>query len=94
MIDPDRSLVHVVRTTDGVVGTPLCRDHAARLRPPVGWELRDERSPAASRSHADGGDGDLERLLDARSPLLARAFRGVRAPDAASGSLERTRSDV
>ncbi len=25
----------------------LCRDHAGRMTPPVGWQLRDERTTAA-----------------------------------------------
>ena len=26
----------------------LCRDHAGRMTPPVGWQLRDERTTAAA----------------------------------------------
>jgi hypothetical protein len=45
----------------------LCARHADSLVPPRGWQLHDRRAP------------DPADLLDARSPLLARAFRGARA---------------
>jgi hypothetical protein len=45
----------------------LCAPHADALVAPRGWQLHDRRAPHP----AD--------LLDARSPLLARAFRGARA---------------
>jgi hypothetical protein len=27
----------------------LCREHVQRMTPPVGWTIRDERSPALAR---------------------------------------------
>lgn len=50
----------------------LCRVHADSLRPPRGWRFFDYREPALPDSEVTG-------LLDARSPLLERAFRGARA---------------
>jgi hypothetical protein len=50
----------------------LCRVHADSLRPPRGWRFFDYREPAQP-------DSDVTDLLDARSPLLERAFRGARA---------------
>jgi Protein of unknown function (DUF3499) len=50
----------------------LCRAHADSLRPPRGWRFFDYREPATPQS-------DVADLLDARSPLLERAFRGARA---------------
>jgi len=109
MIDPDRSIVYLIRPDVEAVGTPLCADHSARLRPPVGWTLRDDRiddrvddriDDRVDDSIDDSSTGDypapdrrqLDRLLDARSPLLARAFRGVRYQDAPSDPSERRRS--
>ena len=62
----------------------LCHRHADSLAPPRGWELQDRRSLARVLGHpADAtpppptpvNDG----ILDAETPLLARAFRGARA---------------
>jgi Protein of unknown function (DUF3499) len=50
----------------------LCRAHADSLRPPRGWRFFDYREPT-------GPEPDVTELLDARSPLLERAFRGARA---------------
>jgi hypothetical protein len=50
----------------------LCRTHADSLRPPRGWRFFDYREPGKP-------DRDVTDLLDARSPLLERAFRGARA---------------
>jgi hypothetical protein len=50
----------------------LCQQHADSLRPPRGWRFFDYRE------QADPGP-NVTDLLDARSPLLARAFRGARA---------------
>lgn len=47
----------------------LCTRHAGSLTPPRGWQLEDRR--AALRDSA----AELRGLLDAHSPLLARAFR-------------------
>ena len=65
----------------------LCSRHARSLTPPRGWQLEDRRADsaaaparAASRRLAAGPSDDvledeLHDLLDAQSPLLARAFR-------------------
>jgi hypothetical protein len=58
----------------------LCDRHAGSLIPPRGWRLEDRRvgeAAPAGRHRAGRPDpqGELRRLLDARSPLLARAFR-------------------
>jgi len=59
----------------------LCLHHADATRPPRGWRLFDYRRPesvvdelvpARARS-------ELDDMLDARTPLLERAFRGARA---------------
>ena len=62
----------------------LCARHARLLTPPRGWRLEDRRpapeAPAPARQLAAGPAGagleaELRGLLDAHSPLLARAFR-------------------
>jgi hypothetical protein len=62
----------------------LCHRHADSLAPPRGWELQDRRQlarvlehpgDAAAAAPAPVDDG----ILDAETPLLARAFRGARA---------------
>jgi hypothetical protein len=50
----------------------LCRVHADSLRPPQGWRFFDYREPGEQQAN-------VTDLLDARSPLLERAFRGARA---------------
>jgi hypothetical protein len=50
----------------------LCKAHADSLRPPRGWRFFDYREPAEPQPN-------VTDLLDARSPLLERAFRGARA---------------
>jgi Protein of unknown function (DUF3499) len=73
----------------------LCQRHADSLRPPQGWRFFDYRQPEStaeapkrrSRPRAKqpepalvAGSGiDVDGLLDASTPLLERAFRGVRA---------------
>ena len=67
----------------------LCDTHAAALVLPRGWHLDDERD--AHADHVDVVDDDvaahdppthrdprLERMLDARTPLLRRAFDNTR----------------
>lgn len=85
-IDASASAVRLTTLDPRVVGTPLCRLHADRLAPPVGWLLRDERptvpgaSPGAAATREGDGEtnrADVEGLLDARTPLLSRAFRAV-----------------
>jgi hypothetical protein len=51
----------------------LCRLHAERMTPPRNWELRDTRVGATEAD--DAGDVGVQ----ATTPLLSRAFRGVPA---------------
>ena len=58
-----------------------CERHAATIVLPRGWRLSDERPtavvhPLAERTEHD--DPELDRILDADSPLLRRAFRNSR----------------
>ncbi len=58
----------------------LCNRHAHSLTPPRGWQLEDRRGAASSARGATGSseraiERELHDLLDAQSPLLARAFR-------------------
>jgi len=57
----------------------LCDRHARGLRPPRGWRLEDRRVEPDLASTPASTPGslaeELRDLLDARSPLLARAFR-------------------
>jgi hypothetical protein len=59
----------------------LCLRHADATRPPRGWRLFDYRQPesAVTELVPVGARDDFDDLLDARTPLLERAFRGVRA---------------
>jgi len=79
---------HVGRT-DATAGH-LCHRHADALAPPRGWELQDRRQLARVLEHpadptppappADpAADPAAGGMLDARTPLLARAFRSARA---------------
>lgn len=49
-------------------GHDLCVDHGERLSVPKGWTLTDVR-----------GTSPALPALDARSPMLSRAFRGAHA---------------
>lgn len=68
--------------TFGLSAGELCSRHARSLRPPRDWELQDRRDRvaapapqlAAGPANAELED-ELQDLLDAQSPLLARAFR-------------------
>jgi hypothetical protein len=59
----------------------LCNRHAGSLIPPRGWQLEDRRAGTAvatrlvAASVERAVDDEIHELLDARSPLLARAFR-------------------
>jgi len=66
----------------------LCHRHARSLTPPRGWSIEDRRPPAKAAPPQPVANGDrdgdrarfeseaeLRTLLDAHSPLLARAFR-------------------
>jgi hypothetical protein len=66
----------------------LCERHARALTPPQGWELDDRRAPRPAarqpvtqnsfvRAPAPDNGSDLHRVLDARTPLLARAFQAA-----------------
>jgi Protein of unknown function (DUF3499) len=68
----------------------LCAQHAGTLVLPRGWRLYDERTPIhlvepADATGPDYADGDptpaehLATLLDARTPLLQRAFESAKA---------------
>jgi hypothetical protein len=54
----------------------LCAPHAEALVLPRGWALRDER---ALRLVENEPMTDLDKQLDARTPLLQRAFEKVRS---------------
>jgi hypothetical protein len=58
---------------DGARAGELCERHVRVLTPPQGWQLDDRRGRRAAAAH------ELEIALDARSPLLARAFRNAGA---------------
>ena len=49
----------------------LCERHVKALTPPQGWCLDDRRGRREAEAH------ELEVVLDARSPLLARAFQNA-----------------
>lgn len=63
----------------------LCDRHARSLKPPRGWQVEDRReddtadqapqlTPVSDPLTADA-EAELRTMLDAHSPLLARAFR-------------------
>jgi len=59
----------------------VCHRHADSFMPPRGWELHDRRDLARvldHRSEPEPQDPALDPVLDAQTPLLARAFRGAR----------------
>jgi hypothetical protein len=58
---------------DGARAGELCERHVRALTPPQGWYLDDRRGRRESEAQ------ELEVLLDAHSPLLARAFRNAGA---------------
>ena len=62
-----------VPSDGGARAGELCERHAKVLTPPQGWQVDDRRGrrEAAAR--------ELELALDARSPLLSRAFRNAGA---------------
>jgi hypothetical protein len=72
--DADELIVWLDHPGDnGARAGELCERHARVLTPPQGWTLSDRRG---SREHAAH---ELAVALDARSPLLARAFRNAGA---------------
>jgi hypothetical protein len=56
----------------------LCQRHADSFRVPLGWRFFDYRQPAATRDLV-AARRDIDDLLDARTPLLERAFGSARA---------------
>lgn len=73
--DPDELIVWLDHPDDGrgARAGELCERHALTLTPPQGWQLDDRRRSRESAAH------ELANVLDARSPLLARAFRNAGA---------------
>jgi hypothetical protein len=81
-------LVAIDRTGPRTEGD-LCTRHAQALVLPRGWLLHDERPQihlvSAERPEPEPEpveptkDDDLDQLLDARTPLLQRAFSNVRS---------------
>jgi hypothetical protein len=59
--------------SDGARAGELCERHARALTPPRGWCLDDRRGRREAVAL------ELESVLDAHSPLLARAFRNAGA---------------
>jgi hypothetical protein len=65
----------------------LCARHAGALVLPRGWRLHDERAqlrsveaePAAPAPEEREPSDNIAELLDARTPLLRRAFESARA---------------
>jgi Protein of unknown function (DUF3499) len=58
---------------DGARAGELCERHAQVLTLPRGWHLHDRRASRNAAAH------ELATVLDAHSPLLARAFRNAGA---------------
>jgi len=59
----------------------ICHRHADAFMPPRGWELHDRRDLARVLDHRNDPappEPALDPVLDAQTPLLARAFRGAR----------------
>jgi Protein of unknown function (DUF3499) len=85
--DSDACIVYVDVLDDGgrtfgLSAGELCSRHARSLRPPRGWQLEDRRPsenappPQLAAGPTDVGlEDELRHLFDARTPLLARAFR-------------------
>jgi hypothetical protein len=58
---------------DGARAGELCERHVRGLTPPQGWQLEDRRGARERAAE------QLAAVLDARSPLLARAFQNAGA---------------
>ncbi len=68
--DPDELIVWLDAPADGGARAgELCERHVSALKPPKGWTLDDRRGKREAAAH------ELAVVLDARSPLLSRAFR-------------------
>lgn len=88
--DTDRLLVWLAAHDpdgDPMRAGALCRRHADAMVVPQGWTLDDRRGPAARLLALPvpwmpdfDDDDDLDGVLAADSPLLARAFRGTDRP--------------
>jgi hypothetical protein len=74
----EASLVDLDDTVPRAQGD-LCAQHTDTLLLPRGWALHDERTPAVAilRPVADVRETELADVLDARTPLLQRAFRNA-----------------
>jgi uncharacterized protein DUF3499 len=59
--------------TNGARAGELCERHAEVLTLPRGWRLDDRRHKRDAAAH------ELANVLDAHTPLLARAFRNAGA---------------
>ncbi len=58
----------------------LCHRHARTLKPPRGWHVEDRRhdeveDPTPELAAISDPEAELRTMLDAHTPLLARAFR-------------------
>jgi Protein of unknown function (DUF3499) len=62
-----------VPADDGPRAGELCERHVVALTPPQGWRLNDRRK------NREVAANELAIVLDAHSPLLARAFRNAGA---------------
>jgi hypothetical protein len=72
--DPDELIVWLDAPQEGGARAgELCERHVRALTPPQGWRLGDRRESRETAAN------ELAVVLDARSPLLARAFRNAGA---------------
>ena len=99
LVDARVAEARLIDLTDEGQGVMLCTEHADRVTAPVGWSLIDDREhqlvlfddkplPQPGLTgydwHERYEDTSAEPAnLAASSPLLSRAFRGVRADDGA-----------
>ena len=97
LVDARVAEARLIDLTDEARGVVLCTEHADRVTAPVGWSLIDDREsqlvlfddkplPQPGLTgydwHERYDDASAEpATLAASSPLLSRAFRGVRADD-------------
>jgi hypothetical protein len=72
--DPDELIVWLDAPVEGAARAgDLCERHVGLLTTPQGWSLNDRRGTREAAAQ------ELAVSLDARSPLLARAFRNAGA---------------
>lgn len=77
----DASRVEIIDLADATAGIALCREHARRLTPPVGWELVDRRSLERYDGWEPAGDGVWaapKRRSDETRPAAPSALVGPR----------------